>query len=233
MSGAGHHGHGPGAYLTDVSVTVPATGPRQLAELSLTALLDEIAGERAAPGGGAAAAWAAAWAAALAAGLVEMTAGFTLVRDAYADRHERMHAILERARELRAQALELAEQDLEAYAPVLDALRLRRDDPDRSTRLAAARSSAAQTPLRLAHVGAELAELASEVACTSNPNLAGDAIAGALLAEAVCRAASVLVNINLDADAHGDPDADDRNPRLSEAAELAQRALAAREQLAP
>ncbi len=227
MSGTDQYGQGPGAYPANVSLTVPPTGPRPLAELSLTALLDELAAERAAPGGGAAAAWVAA----LAAGLVEMASGLTLARDGYADHDQRLSAILGRARELRAQALELAERDLEAYAPMLQALRLRRDDSDRPARLAAARSSAAQTPLRLAQLGAELAELASEIARTSSPNLAGDAIVGVLLAEAACKAASLLVDINLDADARATTGAERRDPRCREAAALAQRALAVREQL--
>ncbi len=96
----------------------------------------------------------------------------------------------ERARELRARALELAEVELHAYEPVLEALRLPRDDPERAGRVRAAQDAASESPLEVARIAAELAELASELARTGNPNLAGDAIAGALLAEASAQAAA-------------------------------------------
>lgn len=122
-----------------------------------------------------------------------------------------------RARELRARALELAEIELHAYEPVLEALRLPRDDPGRAERVDATRAEASQSPLEIARVGAELAELASDLARTGNQNLAGDAIAGALLAEASAQAASRLVAVNLT-----------EGPAVSEATEFARRALDAR-----
>jgi methenyltetrahydrofolate cyclohydrolase len=123
-----------------------------------------------------------------------------------------------RARELRARALELAEIELHAYEPVLEALRLPRDDPRRAERVDAARTKASESPLAIARVGAELAELAADLARTGNQNLAGDAIAGTLLAEAAAQAAARLVGINLTA-----------GPTVEEATGLGRRALAARD----
>ncbi len=123
-----------------------------------------------------------------------------------------------RARELRARALELAEIELDAYEPVLEALRLPRDDPDRAARVDEARATASESPLAIARVSAELAELAAELARAGNQNLAGDAIAGALLAEAAAQAAARLAAINLP-----------EGSAVREAAELARRAQAARE----
>ena len=143
----------------------------------------------------------------MAAALVEMAASFTADRSQTAGR----------ARELRARALELAEIELHAFEPVLEALRLPREDPERAERVDAARATASESPLAIARVGAELAELAADLARTGNHNLAGDAIAGALLAEAAAQAAARLVAINL-TDGHV----------VSEAAALARRAAAAR-----
>jgi methenyltetrahydrofolate cyclohydrolase len=123
-----------------------------------------------------------------------------------------------RAALLRERALDLAEVELHAYEPVLAALRLSRDDPERATRVEAAETEASRSPLGIAEVGAELAELAAELAQTGNPNLSGDAIAAALLAAAAAQAAARLVAINLT-----------EGPVVAQANELAGRAAAARE----
>ncbi len=122
-----------------------------------------------------------------------------------------------RAGELRTRALELAEIELHAYEPVLEALRLPREDPERAARVSAAQSEASKSPLEVARVGAEIAELAAELASGGNPNLSGDAVAGALLAEAAAQAAASLVAINLS-----------DGPAVTQATELARRAHEAR-----
>jgi len=122
-----------------------------------------------------------------------------------------------RAAQLRARALELAEVELHAYEPVLEALRLPREDPERAERVSAAQAAASKSPLEVARIGAEVSELAADLAAAGNPNLAGDAIAGALLADAAAQAAARLVAINL---THG--------PEVEEAADLVARAGAAR-----
>jgi len=124
-----------------------------------------------------------------------------------------------RATVLRGRALELAEIELHAYEPVLEALRMPRDDPRRADLVQDARTTASDSPLAIAGIGAELAELAADLARTGNPNLAGDAIAGAVLAEAAAQAAARLVTINLTG-----------GPVVRQATELARRAEVARAQ---
>jgi formiminotetrahydrofolate cyclodeaminase len=123
-----------------------------------------------------------------------------------------------RAGRLRTRSLELAEIELHAYEPVLEALRLPREDPGRADRVSAAQTEASKSPLKIAQTAAELAELAAELATSGNPNLKGDAIAGALLAEAAAQAAARLVAINLT-----------DGPVVEEAAEAAGRARAGRD----
>jgi formiminotetrahydrofolate cyclodeaminase len=161
-----------------------------LGDRTLTELLAEIAAATPAPGGGSSAAVACA----VAAALVEMSAG---------PPHERAAA-------LRARALELADQDLDSYAPVLEAQR--RGEP-----VGPALSAAAEVPLAIAEVACEVAELAH----AARPSLEGDAAAAALLAEAATRAAVRLVELNL----ARRPD----DPRLRTAREFAARAWSARE----
>jgi formiminotetrahydrofolate cyclodeaminase len=121
---------------------------------------------------------------------------------------------------LREQLLELGERELGAYEPVLEAMALGAGDPDREERLLGALSDAANSPLEIARAAAAAASLGAELAVTGNAHLTGDAITGTLLAEAACRAASRLTEINL-ARVPSDP-------RLDEAAGLTRQASAAR-----
>jgi formiminotetrahydrofolate cyclodeaminase len=187
------------------------------ADQSLHDLLDAVAAQRPAPGGGSTAAWAGAFGA----GLVEMSASFTLARPKYAGVHQRMGDVRREAKTLRRRLLELAEADAEAYEPVLAALRMPERHPLRERRLDEARSNAAEVPLETAEAAATIAGLAAETARVGNENLTGDAITGALLAEAGCRAAARLVEINL---------AGRDDPRQARATEAIRRAGAAREE---
>jgi formiminotetrahydrofolate cyclodeaminase len=179
-----------------------------LADLPVSELLERVAARTPAPGGGSSAAMACA----LAAALVEMVARF-------ADPGSPAGPVAARAAELRAAALQLAEDDLQAYGPVLEALRLPASEPARGERLGVALAGATEPPLGVAEAGAELAELGVVAGRSGSPHLIGDAIAGVLLAAAASRAAAELVAINLAAEA-GDP-------RRQRARELADRAAQA------
>ena len=143
----------------------------------MDAFLDDLAARTPAPGGGAAAGVTCA----LAAALVGMAARFA------GD-----DATAARADALRGEAVELAEADLTAFAPVLEAMR--EGPPER---VAAAQAAAADVPLAIAETAAAVAGLAAAVAESGKPALRGDALAGADLAAAAARAAARLVEINL------------------------------------
>lgn len=113
---------------------------------------------------------------------------------------------------LREMALALAERELGAYAPVLEASRLPKDDPTRSERLNAALSAAADSPLEIARLAVEVENLARELAARGNRTLEGDANTAAELARAARRSAARLVEINLSARRE--------DPRLAEAKRL-------------
>ena len=174
------------------------------ADRPLASLLEEFAASTPAPGGGSAAACACA----LAAALVEMAAALEGSGEG------------ERMRILREHALELAERELSSYAPVLEARRLPRDDPERPGRIEAALADASAAPLAIAEAASEVAELGAGLAAQAGPAIRGDALAGVLLAEAAAVAAASLVEINLE----GEPDAEE----LARAHEAAARAAAAR-----
>ena len=151
-----------------------------------------------------------------------MSASISLRHPELSDAHARLRELAARAQALRQRAMEFAEEDLQAYAPVIAALRLPSHDPERARRLDAALVEAAGTPLELARVSAEVAALALEAAHVGAPQLRGDARAGAVLAEAACQAAAGLVAINLADRPHDE--------RMVEVAELTDRAEAIRAQ---
>ena len=176
-----------------------------LEDQTLADLLEDVAAARPAPGGGSSAALACA----LAAALVEMAAGIASASD-----------LGDRARELRPRALDLAERELASYEPVLEARRLARDDRSHEERIAAALVAASEAPTAIAETAADVSELALEVAGLARASVRGDALTGALLAEAAAAAAASLVEINL-ADRPGDA--------LNRARAARERARAARE----
>lgn len=184
-------------------------------EESLGGFLDHLASKEPAPGGGAAAATTVAMAAAL----VAMTGRFSVGR--LGDAGE----LVARAGGLVARCAPLAQADAEAYGRVLAAYRAPPGEDGQARRQAirAALSGAADVPLAVAEVAAEVADMAAHLAEEGNPNLRGDAATAALLAEAGARSASILVGINL---SEGD---DLRVPRAEKLADSAARsALRAR-----
>jgi formiminotetrahydrofolate cyclodeaminase len=122
--------------------------------------------------------------------------------------------LAKRAERLRLRAAPLAQEDAIAYGRVLAAYRTPDDgDPDaRRQPIQRALSGATDVPLAIAETGAMVAEMAARLAREGNPNLRGDAVVAALLAEAGVRAAAVLVEINMTA---GEI-ADDRLERVGE-----------------
>jgi methenyltetrahydrofolate cyclohydrolase len=195
----------------------PGHADAPLGERTVAELLSALADRTPAPGGGSAAALAGA----LGAGLLEMAAAFAIGRPG-ADVRE-LRALRDRGAALRAQLLELADEDLRSYQPVLDALSLDRRSPQRPAALRGAMSAAAHAPCAIAVAAAEVAQLACAGAEAGSELLIGDATAAVLLAEAASCAAARLVALNL-ADAPGDG-------RLLLSSESAARAWAARARL--
>jgi formiminotetrahydrofolate cyclodeaminase len=183
-----------------------------LADQPLGRLLDFVAATDPAPGGGSSAAVAAA----LGAALLEMAACLEVARGD----SEIGDEVAERARTLRAEALDLADRDMSSYAPVIEAQRLPAADPTRAQRLEAALAEASHTPLAIAENAAEAAALGARVTAVCNPALRGDALAGVLIGEAAAAAAASLVEINL---------AGSGGPDLARAREARRRAQEARE----
>jgi formiminotetrahydrofolate cyclodeaminase len=152
--------------------------------------LDQLAARTPTPGGGGAAAVTGA----MAAGLVAMAARFS------ARQLPEAGELAEEADRLRRRLAQLAEEDAQAYAAVLEALRGPGEagsGEQRETQWREALLGAAIVPLEIAEIGAQVALMAARLAETGNPNLRGDAVTGAVLAAASARSAACLADINV------------------------------------
>jgi len=87
----------------------------------------------------------------------------------------------------------LADDDHRVYAHALEQLRM----PEQDAALGRALRRAAQVPLSIAEVAADVAALAALAARDGAPNVRGDAWTAATLAEAASVAAAQLVHVNL------------------------------------
>ena len=180
----------------------------ELRSLRVDELVDAVAAETPAPGGGAVAAIVTRFAAALTA----MAGRYGVAK---AEQRDDMLALVARTDELQRSAAPLADLDGELYRALLTALRMPREPNSaaRAQAVAVASSKAADVPMRVVQLAAEVAELAAGLAASGNRNLRGDAAAAALLASAAADSAAFLVAENL----ARMPD----DPRLDTAATLA------------
>lgn len=175
--------------------TAGRLGSSSFLDAGLKEFLDAVPARTPAPGGGAVAVVVAS----LAAGLTAMAARFA------PDEWERRAEVVGRAEELRALVEPLADADAEAYGAFM------------AERSAENLERIVAIPFELAEIAAEVAGLAALVACDGNPNVSGDAAAGADLAAAAASVAARLVAINA---RRGDE-------RVEQAGELAVRAASA------
>ncbi len=157
-------------------------------DLPFEELLDTIAAETPAPGGGSVAAF-----------VTEMAASLAAMAARFAHDWDGASGAVAQAETLRHRAAPLAAEDAVAYENVLTALRMPKElEPEvRDTLIGETLSRAADAPLEIAECAASVAELAAEIAVCGNPNLRGDAAAASILATSAARVAANLVEINL------------------------------------
>jgi formiminotetrahydrofolate cyclodeaminase len=155
--------------------------------LTVSELVDELGAPAPSAAGGSAAAVVAAFAAALV-GLVARAS--PAWREA--------PGIAAQAATLRDRLLELADQDVTAFAAALAALREpARPGEDRDARLGRALGLAADAPLAIAEAAADVAELAALAVAEGRPDVRPDAAVARELASAAARGAAALVETNL------------------------------------
>lgn len=157
------------------------------------AFVQAVAGADATPGGGAVAAAAGA----LAAALAEMVAGLTVGRRKYADVDAEMAALVAEAAALRARLLAAVQQDVAAFAALMEAYRLPKEDAGRAEAIERATRGAADVPLRVAETALEALRLAGAAATKGNTNAVTDGLAGVHMGLAAVEIAALNVRINV------------------------------------
>jgi methenyltetrahydrofolate cyclohydrolase len=159
--------------------------------------LDELASEAGTPGGGAAAAVNAA----VGAALIAMVCRLTVGRPKFVAVQPEMTAVLASADRLREEAIALAEADAQAFAKVLAAYQLPKDDDDAQQRrrqeIQDSLGLAADVPARVAVLATEVVELAERIVAISNPQVVSDVAVAASSARSALESGLVNVEVNL------------------------------------
>jgi formiminotetrahydrofolate cyclodeaminase len=178
----------------------------ELLDVPVRRLLDRVTSELPTPGGGSIAAVVTA----LAAGLVETVARGSADLDG--------RGLAAQAKTLRERVEPLAQRDAEAYEQALVALRLPEslEAEVRSDTIGRSLAYAAEVPLAIALIAADVAEAAAVAAECGDASTCADASVAAVLAEGAARGAAHLVEINLTTSAE-----DERVLRALRAAETA------------
>jgi len=159
--------------------------------------LDAVAAPTATPGGGSVAALAGA----LAAALVQMHAGLTLGKPAFAEVEPEMQEIRRRAEALRGTLAEAAQEDSDSYGAVMQAFAMPKGtDLEKGTRREAIQKAliyAAEVPMQVARLSVETLELAKRVAAQGNPSCICDSGVAGSMARAAVQGALLNVAVNL------------------------------------
>lgn len=170
---------------------------RILAGTTLADFAAALAAPEPTPGGGSASAAAVA----MAAGLAGMVAGLSIGRTPADASDERWRTVIDEAAKMRAEALDLADQDARAFDGVMAALRLPKGTgEEKATRrdaLVRANRAASLVPLRTAETGLAVLRLAFLAAGEGNQRTVSDAGVAGALALAGVRGAILNVRINL------------------------------------
>lgn len=163
---------------------------------SIDDFLEELAARVPAPGGGAVAAMHAAQAAALLAMVARYSIG-----PRFAEHADIVERVLVKADALRVDALELAEDDAEAFLAVTGAYDLPQENDEeaatRSATIAAALADAAEPPAAVIVAATHLIAMAEELLPVGNPNVIADVGAAAESARAAATTARLNIEVNL------------------------------------
>ena len=199
----------------------------RLVDMTCIGFADETASESPAPGGGSISAYMGA----LGAALGTMVANLSGHKAGWDDRWEEFSNWAEKGRGIQDRLIALVDEDTEAFNRIMAVFAM----PKKSAEEKAARSAAlqeatlyaTQVPLRTMKTAFEAFELLEAMAKEGNPSSVSDAGVGALAARSAVLGAQLNVRIN----AAGLKDREIANQLLSEAQDIADKAVAREQEI--
>ncbi len=195
---------------------------KRLVDMTCREFALETASESPAPGGGSISAYMGA----LAAALGTMVANLSSHKAGWDERWEEFSDYAERGQELVSRLLALVDEDTEAFNRIMAVFAMPKTTAEekaaRSAALQSATLYATEVPLKTMKAAYECFEIVKAMAETGNPNSVSDAGVGALAARSAVLGAELNVKIN----AAGLKDRETAERLISEAAEIAQKAVA-------
>lgn len=159
----------------------------KISEQKIEDFLGAIASDKPTPGGGSAAAVTAG----IAASLVEMVCALTVTKKAYEEAWGRAKDIAERMVEIRAELMDLADADSDAFEKVMEAYKTK----DKA-KIKAALYWAIEIPQKTADLSREIQEMAMEMVKIGNKNAYSDAMSAEHIANAAFESAQENIEIN-------------------------------------
>ena len=193
-----------------------------LVDMSCTEFALETASESPAPGGGSISAYMGA----LAAALGTMVANLSSHKAGWDERWEEFSDYAERGQELVSRLLALVDEDTEAFNRIMAVFAMPKTTAEekaaRSAALQSATLYATEVPLKTMKAAYECFEIVKAMAEIGNPNSVSDAGVGALAARSAVLGAELNVKIN----AAGLKDRETAERLISEANEIARKAVA-------
>ena len=195
---------------------------KRLVDMTCTEFALETASESPAPGGGSISAYMGA----LAAALGTMVANLSSHKAGWDERWEEFSDYAERGQELVSRLLALVDEDTEAFNRIMAVFAMPKTTAEekaaRSAALQSATLYATEVPLKTMKASFECFEIVKAMAEIGNPNSVSDAGVGALAARSAVLGAELNVKIN----AAGLKDREVAERLISEAAEIARKAVA-------
>ncbi len=164
-----------------------------LASMSVRDFVDELSSDSPAPGGGSVSALAGSMGAALAA----MVAVISHTKKGFESKQAELDAIATRAQALKDQLLRAVDEDTAAFDRLLEAMRLPKESPERTSAILNATVAATEIPLGVLEACPEVIELCREVAHIGLQASLSDAGVGVQMARAAAAGAYQNVCINL------------------------------------